>query len=145
MMASSSISGGVNGDNSGDIPGDLRYTEEHEWVRLEGGGVARVGITAFAAESLGDVVFVELPDVGASVEQFGKMGEVESVKAVSDLYSPVSGTVAERNEGAIDSPELVNDSPYGDGWMLVVRLSGEGQLDALMGADEYAALLRAQE
>ena len=94
----------------------LKYSEEHEWVRLESDGTAVVGITDFAAESLGDVVFVELPEVGAELVQFEKMGEIESVKAVSDLYSPVSGTIAERNDSVIDSPELVNDSPFDLGW-----------------------------
>ena len=127
------------------VPAELRYSDEHEWVRLEVDGAAVVGITAFAAESLGDVVFVELPEVGDSVEQFQKMGEVESVKAVSDLYSPVSGTVVARNDGVVDSPELVNDSPYEGGWMIRVSLSDAGELDKLMGAAQYQALLDAQD
>lgn len=127
------------------VPAELRYSDEHEWVRLEADGAAVVGITAFAAESLGDVVFVELPEVGDSVEQFQKMGEVESVKAVSDLYSPVSGTVAARNDGVVDSPELVNDSPYEGGWMIRVSLADAGELDKLMDAAQYQALLDAQD
>lgn len=127
------------------VPAELRYSDEHEWVRLEADGAAVVGITAFAAESLGDVVFVELPEVGDSVEQFQKMGEVESVKAVSDLYSPVSGTIVARNDGVVDSPELVNDSPYEGGWMIRVSLSDAGELDRLMDAAQYQALLDAQD
>lgn len=127
------------------VPAELRYSDEHEWVRMEADGAAVVGITAFAAESLGDVVFVELPEVGDNVEQFQKMGEVESVKAVSDLYSPVSGTVAARNDGVVDSPELVNDSPYEGGWMIRVSLSDTGELDKLMDAAQYQALLDAQD
>lgn len=127
------------------VPAELRYSDEHEWVRMEADGVAVVGITAFAAESLGDVVFVELPEVGDNVKQFQKMGEVESVKAVSDLYSPVSGTVAARNDGVVDSPELVNDSPYEGGWMIRVSLSDAGDLDKLMDAAQYQALLDAQD
>lgn len=126
-------------------PEDLKYSEEHEWVRIESGTMAVVGITDFAAESLGDVVFVELPDVGSSLTQFEKMGEIESVKAVSDLYSPVSGTIIERNDSVIDSPELVNDSPYDAGWMLRVDLSDSAELDKLMNRAEYQKMLEAQE
>lgn len=125
-------------------PEDLKYSEEHEWVRLEADGSVVVGITDFAAESLGDVVFVELPEVGSKLTQFEKMGEIESVKAVSDLYSPVSGTIAERNDSVIDSPELVNDSPYDSGWMLRVNLSESAELDNLMNHAEYQAMLEAQ-
>ena len=122
----------------------LKYSEEHEWVRLESDGTAVVGITDFAAESLGDVVFVELPEVGAELVQFEKMGEIESVKAVSDLYSPVSGTIAERNDSVIDSPELVNDSPFDSGWMLRVNLSDSAQLNNLMSHSEYQTMLEGQ-
>lgn len=122
----------------------LKYSEEHEWVRMESDGDAVVGITDFAAESLGDVVFVELPEVGAELTQFDKMGEIESVKAVSDLYSPVSGTITARNEDLLDSPELVNDSPYDSGWMLRVNLSDGNELDNLMSHSEYQAMLDAQ-
>ena len=125
-------------------PEDLKYSEEHEWVRIESDNSAVVGITDFAAESLGDVVFVELPEVGTQLIQFEKMGEIESVKAVSDLYSPVSGTITERNDAVIDSPELVNDSPYDSGWMLRVSLSDSDQLDNLMSSAEYQAMLEAQ-
>ncbi len=125
-------------------PEKLRYSEEHEWVRVESDVEVVVGITDFAAESLGDVVFVELPEVGADLTQFEKMGEIESVKAVSDLYSPVSGTITERNDSVIDSPELVNDSPYDSGWMLRVELSDSNELDRLMSHTEYQAMLEAQ-
>lgn len=125
-------------------PDGLRYSKEHEWARADGGGTAVVGVTHFAQDSLGDVVFVELPAAGDEVVQFEKMGEIESVKAVSDLYSPVSGTVVERNESLTDSPELVNDSPYEGGWMLRIRLSDPSELDALMSAAEYSALVESE-
>ena len=126
-------------------PPDLKYSEEHEWVRVESGSVVVIGITEFAAESLGDVVFVELPEAGSQVTQFEKMGEIESVKAVNDLYSPISGQISERNEQVIDNPQLVNDSPYETGWMLKVELSDSSQLDKLLDAARYEALLAAQE
>ena len=126
-------------------PPDLKYSEEHEWVRVESGNVVVIGITEFAAESLGDVVFVELPEAGSKLTQFEKMGEIESVKAVNDLYSPVSGQISERNEQVIDNPQLVNDSPYEAGWMLKVELSDSSQLDRLLDAARYEAFLAAQE
>ena len=126
-------------------PQDLKYSEEHEWVRLQADGTALVGITEFAAESLGDVVFVELPDSGVALAQFEKMGEIESVKAVSDLYSPVGGEVLERNDQLQDSPELVNDGPYDSGWMVKISLTDVAELDNLMSAAEYDAHLAAQE
>ena len=126
-------------------PPDLKYSEEHEWVRVESGNVVVIGITEFAAESLGDVVFVELPEAGTKLSQFEKMGEIESVKAVNDLYSPVTGQISERNEQVIDNPQLVNDSPYEAGWMLKVEISDSSQLDKLLDAARYDALLAAQE
>ena len=126
-------------------PENLRYSREHEWVRVGDDGVATVGITHFAQDELGDVVFVELPDVGDEVVQFEKMGEIESVKAVSDLYSPVSGSVVERNDALTDAPELVNDSPYEDGWMLRVEVSDSSEADGLLSAGEYEAFLRSEE
>ena len=120
-------------------PDDRKYSKEHEWARVDG-NVATVGITKFAAESLGDVVFVDLPEVGSRIEQFGKFGEIESVKAVSDLFSPVSGTIAERNDAAIDDPETVNKSPYDDGWLLKIELSTPSELDDLMSAGAYDQL-----
>ena len=126
-------------------PPDLKYSEEHEWVRVESGNVVVIGITEFAAESLGDVVFVELPEAGTKLSQFEKMGEIESVKAVNDLYSPVTGQISERNEQVLDNPQLVNDSPYEAGWMLKVEISDSSQLDKLLDAARYDALLAAQE
>ena len=126
-------------------PTDRRYSSEHEWVRLLGDSTVEVGITEFAAESLGDVVYVELPAVGATLTQFEKMGEIESVKAVSDLYTPVSGTVVEVNEEASDSPEVVNDGPFGAGWLIKVSIEEESELDKLMSADQYQAFLESQQ
>ena len=125
-------------------PTDLSYSKEHEWVRLEDDDVAVVGITEFAQDSLGDVVFVELPELEDEVEQFEKMGEIESVKAVSDLYSPVSGSVLERNEALEESPELVNDSPYQEGWMLRIALDDTSELGNLMSASDYEAFLESE-
>ena len=122
-------------------PTEISYSKEHEWVRMEDDDVAVVGITEFAQDSLGDVVFVELPESEAEVEQFQKMGEIESVKAVSDLYSPVSGSVLERNEALEESPELVNDSPYQEGWMLRIALHDTSELGNLMSASDYEAFL----
>ena len=119
-------------------PDDLRYSKEHEWVRVDGSR-ATVGITSFATDELGDIVFVELPEVGASLAQFGTFGVVESVKAVSDLYSPVSGTVVEVNEALRDAPELLNSDPFGEGWIARVELGDASELEALMDADAYAA------
>ena len=120
------------------VPQDLRYSKEHEWVRLEG-DTATIGITSFAQEQLGDVVFVELPEKGAKVRQFSSLGVVESVKAASDIYSPVSGEVVERNVKVIEKPELVNQKPYEDGWMLKVKLADKGELQKLLSADDYRA------
>ena len=122
-------------------PPELRYSEEHEWVKTESDTVVTVGITHFAQDSLGDVVFVELPDVGSDVVQFEKMGEIESVKAVSDLFCPVSGKVVERNESLIDHPELVNDSPYDRGWMLKIELNYTSGMDSLLNAGGYESFL----
>jgi glycine cleavage system H protein len=118
------------------VPQDLRYSKEHEWVRLDG-DTATIGITHFAQEQLGDVVFVELPEKGATVRQFSSLGVVESVKAASDIYSPISGEVLERNVKVIEKPELVNQKPYEDGWMLKVKLADKGELQKLLSADDY--------
>jgi glycine cleavage system H protein len=118
-------------------PEDLAYSREHEWVRVDG-SKATIGITSFAADELGDIVFVELPDVGASLSQFGTFGVVESVKAVSDLYSPVSGEVVEVNDALRDAPELMNSDPFGEGWIARVELADPGEIDALMDAEAYA-------
>lgn len=120
------------------VPKDLRYTKDHEWVRVEG-DTATIGVTDFAAKQLGDVVFVDLPQVGRTVDQFATFGVVESVKAVSDLYAPVSGTVTEVNEALRDSPELLNSDPFGEGWIARVELADPSELDALMDAKAYAA------
>jgi glycine cleavage system H protein len=119
-----------------EFPEDLRYTKEHEWARREGSRV-RVGITDFAQDALGDVVYVDIPEVGASVQASTPFGEVESTKSVSDVYSPVSGTVAERNPLVDDRPELVNEQPYGDGWLIVVDGAADDALDQLMDAAAY--------
>lgn len=119
-----------------EFPEDLRYTKEHEWARREGSRV-RVGITDFAQDALGDVVYVDIPEVGASVQASTPFGEVESTKSVSDVYSPVSGTVAERNQLVDDRPELVNEQPYGDGWLIVVEGAADDALDQLMDAAAY--------
>jgi glycine cleavage system H protein len=119
-----------------EIPDDLYYLESHEWVRPDG-DTARVGISDFAQDELGDVVFVELPDEGESVEAEGQFGVVESIKAVSDLYSPVGGTVTAVNEELFDAPELVNEDPYEAGWMLELEGVSEDALDALLTPEEY--------
>ncbi len=118
------------------IPEDRKYTREHEWVQIED-GVAVVGITDYAQRELGDVVFVNLPAVGTRVKQFERFGEIESVKAVSDLYAPVSGEVTEVNPRLSSEPELVNRSPYGDGWMIKIRLEDPAELNNLLSAEEY--------
>jgi glycine cleavage system H protein len=119
-------------------PDDLSYSKEHEWVRQEGSR-ATIGITSFASDELGDIVFVELPEVGATLSQFGTFGVVESVKAVSDLYAPVSGEVVEVNEALRDKPELLNADPFGEGWIARVEMADRSELDALLDADAYAA------
>ncbi len=119
-----------------EVPEDHKYLESHEWVAVTD-GTGRIGITDFAQDELGDVVFVELPSEGDELEQNGDLGVVESIKAVSDLYSPVSGTVTDVNEELENTPELVNDDPFGDGWMLEVELDDESELDDLLSADEY--------
>ena len=121
-------------------PDDLKYSKEHEWVRMEG-NIAQIGVTVFAQDSLGDVVFIDLPDVGTEVRQFEKFGEIESVKAVSDLFSPIAGTIVDANSAAIDNPETVNTNPYGSGWLIKVEISDPSQLDELMDAETYEATL----
>ena len=120
-------------------PKELRYSEEHEWVKTEG-DVVRVGITHFAQAELGDIVFVELPEVGATVEADEPFGSVESVKTVSELYAPISGKVVEVNEDLSDNPEYVNESPYEKAWMIVVEPSDSSEIDQLMTAEEYDAM-----
>ena len=122
------------------VPAVLKYTREHEWAKVEGDR-ARIGITAFAQEQLGDVVFVELPKVGARVTAMKTFGVVESVKAVSDLFAPISGEVVEVNAELPKKPELVNSDPYGQGWMLVIKMSTPKEMDALMSAADYEKLV----
>jgi glycine cleavage system H protein len=122
------------------VPTDLRYTKDHEWVRVDGDTIT-VGITAYAADQLGDVVFVELPDAGRSLGQHATFGVVESVKAVSDLFSPVTGEVTESNPQLAGSPELVNSDPFGAGWMVRIRLAEPGQLDELLDPAAYEQLI----
>ena len=124
------------------VPADLRYTKEHEWAKLEG-DKARIGITAFAQEQLGDVVFVELPKMGTKVTAMKTFGVVESVKAVSDLYAPLSGEVVEINAELPKKPEVVNADPYGQGWMIVVKLADAKEWDSLMSAVDYEKLVAA--
>ena len=121
-----------------ETPPELKYSREHEWVRLAD-DIATVGITDFAQDQLGDVVFLDLPKPGLIVEQFAKIGEIESVKSVSDLFTPVGGEVTEVNQAAIDAPEVVNTSPYGDGWLFRLRVADAAQMDTLLTADEYDA------
>ena len=123
------------------VPGDLQYTKTHEWVRREG-DTATVGITEHAQDELGDVVFIELPEEGASFGAGDAFGTIESVKAVSDLYSPVGGEVVEVNEVLNDAPEKVNEDPYGEGWIIRLRVSGEGNL---LSAEEYEKVLEVEE
>ncbi len=122
------------------VPGDLRYTKEHEWVRVDG-DEATVGITQYAADQLGDIVFVELPDAGRTLDQFATFGVVESVKAVSDLFAPVSGEVSGTNDALAGQPELVNSDPYGGGWMVKLRLTDAAQLDQLLDPVAYEQLI----
>ncbi|AEI66486.1 glycine cleavage system protein GcvH [Corallococcus macrosporus] len=123
------------------VPGDLKYTEEHEWARVQG-NVVVVGVTDHAQTSLGDVVYVELPKVGAKVSKGDAVGSIESVKAVSELFSPVAGTVVKVNDTLTESPEQVNDAPYGEGWLLEIELSDPKQVDGLLDAAAYTELLK---
>ena len=122
------------------IPDDLRYSSDHEWIRVEGDRV-RIGITDFAQDALGDVVFVDLPEVGATVEAAASISEVESTKSVSDIYAPVSGSIAEVNADLADAPERLNEDPYGEGWICVIEVRDAAELDKLLTADAYRALV----
>ncbi|MBE9006707.1 glycine cleavage system protein GcvH [Fortiea sp. LEGE XX443] len=123
-----------------EYPDDLRYLDSHEYVRLDG-EIATIGITQFAIKELGEIVFVDIPEIGASLEKGDDFGTVESVKAVESLMSPVTGIVVERNDPVIDDPELVTDDPYGDGWFLKVRVNDPSELEDALTADEYSALV----
>lgn len=123
-----------------DIPEDLRYATDHEWARTEDGRV-RIGITDYAQDALGDVVFVELPEVGTEAEKGVPLGEVESTKSVSELYAPISGTIVDVNQDLAEHPERLNEDPYGDGWICVIEPSDAGQLSELLDANGYRALI----
>jgi glycine cleavage system H protein len=125
-------------------PKNLKYHKEHDWARIEG-DTAVLGVTDYAQESLGDIVYIELPEVGAEVTAGSSYAEIESVKAVSDVFAPVSGTVIEANDEVVDAPELINESPYEDGWLIKIKLSDPGQADELMSAEEYEEMLAEQE
>jgi glycine cleavage system H protein len=126
------------------VPDDLRYSPEHEWVRhLDDRSKVRIGITDFAQDALGDVVFVDLPSVGATVTSGDAVGELESTKSVSEMYAPVGGVVTAVNEALADQPELINEDPYGEGWLCEIELAEAGDLDALMDAAAYTALTEA--
>jgi glycine cleavage system H protein len=126
------------------VPKELRYSTEHEWVGVED-GIARVGITDYAQDQLGDVVYVELPEVDTAVQKEEPFGVIESVKAVSDIFSPVSGTVVEVNIDLPSSPEMVNDDPYGDAWMIRIQISEPDELEDLMDAEEYIAFVEQEQ
>ena len=126
-------------------PDDVKYTKEHEWARDEGDGRIRVGITDYAQDALGDVVYVDIPETGTEVKAGEPFGEVESTKSVSDVYSPVSGTVIERNGALEERPELVNEDPYGEGWMVAIEVGDQGQLEGLMDAEEYRSFAEASQ
>jgi glycine cleavage system H protein len=123
------------------FPEDLKYTKEHEWVRVKG-NVAAVGITDWAQDQLGDIVFIELPEEGEEVEKGDTFGVVESTKSVNDLYLPVSGKVVELNDPLLDSPEIVNEDCYGEGWMIRIEMNDKAELDDLMNAEEYEAFIK---
>lgn len=122
------------------VPDDLRYSRDHEWVRLEDGR-ARVGVTDYAQDALGDIVFVQAPDLGAKVAAGDTVGEVESTKSVSDIFAPVAGTVVEVNVDLVDTPERLNEDPYGEGWICIIEPDNPGELDALLDAAGYRALI----
>ena len=124
-----------------EFPEDLRYTKEHEWARDEGPGRVRVGITDYAQDALGDVVFVQVPEVGSEVRAGDSISEVESTKSVSDIYAPLSGTVVDVNGDLADQPQRLNDDPYGEGWIFVIEVSDQAQLRELLDADSYRALI----
>ncbi|MBW3228426.1 glycine cleavage system protein GcvH [Marinobacter adhaerens] len=128
-----------------EIPADLKYIETHQWVRVSDDGTATVGITDFAQEQLGDVVYIGVPDVGATVNGGEEAGVAESVKSASDVFSPVTGEVIEVNESLEDEPEKVNEDPYGDGWLYKVRLEDAGELDGLMDSTAYAEHVAAEQ
>lgn len=122
------------------VPDDLRYTSDHEWVRVEN-GLVRIGITDYAQDALGDVVFVQVPTVNTEIKAGDRFSEVESTKSVSDIYAPLTGTIVEVNTDLADAPQRVNEDPYGDGWLCVIRPTDDAELDALLDAAAYRALV----
>jgi glycine cleavage system H protein len=126
-------------------PKEYKYTKEHEWIFLETQNKGKIGITDYAQSQLGDIVFLDLPAPGTQLEQSGKMGEIEAVKAVSDLFSPVSGQVLEVNQAAVDQPKLVNEDPYGAGWLIKLELGNPAELDTLMSSDEYDRIVTGED
>ena len=120
---------------------EMYYSDEHEWVLMETDNIALIGITKFASDNLGDIVFVELPDSGTTVNQFEQFGEIESVKAVSELYSPVSGNISQINESVVQNPEILSDSPYEEGWLIQVELRDKAELENLMNLKDYESFL----
>lgn len=128
-----------------EIPGDLKFLKSHEWARVEGDGRVTIGISDHAQGLLGDLVYIELPDVGAEAKAGEQIAVVESVKAASDVYSPVSGTVVEVNSSLTDKPETINEDAYGDGWMFVVELSNKEEINELLGPDDYAEVLESDD
>jgi len=128
-----------------EIPGDLKFLKSHEWARVEDNGLVRVGISNHAQDALGDLVYVELPEIGASVQAGHAAAVVESVKAASDIYSPVSGEVVEVNEGLADKPETINEDAYGEGWIFVVRITNRDELNELLDADAYAEVIENED
>jgi glycine cleavage system H protein len=123
-----------------EVPGDRHYTDEHEWVLVEADGTVRVGITDYAQDALGDVVFVELPDAGKEAAKGATLAEVESTKSVGEVYSPVKGTVADSNQKLIEQPDLINSDPYGEGWIMLISVEGEFDASGFLDTDAYRAL-----
>ncbi|MGH3936216.1 MAG: glycine cleavage system protein GcvH [Pseudonocardiaceae bacterium] len=124
------------------VPEELWYTQEHEWILPRAGGIVRVGITDYAATQLGDVIYVQLPLVGDTVMTGDPVGEVESTKSVSEVYAPVTGEVVARNDALEGSPELINSDPYGEGWMMEIKLTETSEMDSLLGAENYRSLIK---
>lgn len=146
MAASPTLSISAQDSNiMSEIPGDLKFLKSHEWARVEDDGLVRVGISDAAQSQLGDVVYVELPELGATVNVGSACAVVESVKAASDIYTPVSGEVVEINEALSDAPETINDDAFGEGWIYAVKPSDRSELDELMDADAYAAMVESED
>lgn len=123
-----------------DLPSDIKYTKEHEWTKIEG-NVATIGVTDFAQSELGDIAWIEMPEIGAETKKGDPFGTIEAVKTVEDLFAPLSGKIVEINEGLLDSPEWVNDDPYGKGWIAKIEFSDEAELADLLSADDYSGMI----